>query len=201
MLVIGPGWLKTGLAVVMLAVAAFSAVRLAIWRLRGRNTEPEADALHVVMGTSMAGMLDSRLSLVPAPVWAAVFTAATAWFAWYAIRSRVTPRRREWQCRHPLPHAVESAAMLFMLWPIAPSRSTSPMAMPGMNGRSTNPAVALVLALFMVGYILWTTDELATSSRIPASDAIAGSSSGSRLATCSKIVMSAAMSYMLLTMV
>ena len=28
-----------------------------------------------------------------------------------------------------------------------------------------NPALALVLALFMLGYILWTTDRLATVSR------------------------------------
>jgi thiosulfate dehydrogenase [quinone] large subunit len=38
------------------------------------------------------------------------------------------------------------------------------MAMPGMSGpaEAGNPALALVLALFMAGYILWTTDQLAS---------------------------------------
>ena len=41
------------------------------------------------------------------------------------------------------------------------------MAMPGMSGpaEAGNPALALVLALFMAGYILWTTDQLASLSK------------------------------------
>jgi hypothetical protein len=116
--VIGPGWVRTGLAVVMLAIVVFCIVRLALWRLRGHNADPEADALHVLMGTSMAGMLDARLSLVSPTAWVVVFAGTTLWFAWHAVRARTTPRRRKWQCAHPAPNAVESAAMLYMLWPI-----------------------------------------------------------------------------------
>lgn len=195
--VIGPGWVKTGVAVVMLAIAAFCLIRLALWRLREHNAEPEADALHVLMGTSMAGMLDPGLSLVSTTAWVVVFTGATAWFAWHAVRARMTPRRRKWQCPHPAPHAVESAAMLYMIWP---SQTVGRMAMPGMSGHSSNPALALVLALFMVGYILWTTDQLASRSRLPAADAIATEPLAPRLAALSKITMSAAMGYMLLAM-
>jgi len=198
--VTGPTWLKTGLAVVMLAIAAFCAFRLAVWRLRGRNAEPEADALHVLMGTSMAGMLVPRLSLVPATAWIVVFTAATAWFAWYAVKARLAPRRRKWQCSHPAPHAVESATMLYMLWPTGSARHSPFMAMPDMSGHTSNPALALVLALFMVGYILWTTDQLTTKSRIRPTGAITSPALVPRLAACTKIVMSAAMGYMLLTM-
>lgn len=197
---IGPGWVKTGLAVVMLAIAAFCVIRLALWRLRGHNADPEADALHVLMGTSMAGMLDPGLSLVSPTAWVVVFTGATSWFAWYAIRARMAPRRRQWQCSHPAPHAVESAAMLYMLWPTRPVAHSTAMTMPGMSGHTSNPALALVLALFMVGYILWTTDELTAKSRIRTTGAIASSALVPRLAACSKIVMSAAMGYMLLTM-
>jgi Domain of unknown function (DUF5134) len=199
--VIGPGWVRTGVAIAMLAIAAFCLIRLALWRLRGHNAEPEADALHVLMGTSMAGMLDPSLSLVSTTAWVMVFAGATSWFGWYAIRARATPRRRKWQCAHPVPHAVESAAMLYMLWPALPVAHGPVMAMPNMSGRTSNPALALVLALFMVGYILWTTDELTTRSRIRAADAIASPALVNRLAACSKIVMSAAMGYMLITMI
>jgi hypothetical protein len=197
--VIGPGWARADLAVVMLAIAAFCLIRLVLWRLRGHNAEPEADALHVVMGMSMAGMLDPRLSLVSPTASIVVFTGATFWFAGHVVRARMTPRRRKWQCAHPAPHAVESAAMLFMLWPIQPGGHNT-AAMPGMSGQTSNPALALVLALFMVGYILWTTDELTARSHIRTTGAIASPALAPRLTACSKIVMSAAMGYMLLTM-
>jgi Domain of unknown function (DUF5134) len=199
--VIGPGWVRSGLAIVMLAIAAFSVIRLALWRLRGDNADPEADALHVLMGTSMAGMLDPSLSLVSSTAWVVVFTGATSWFAWHSIRTRMTPRRRKWQCSHPAPHAVESAAMVYMLWPTRPVAHSPAMAMAGMSGHASNPALALVLALFMAGYILWTTDQLASASRIRTTGAMTSPALVSRLAACSKIVMSAAMGYMLLTMI
>ena len=53
------------------------------------------------------------------------------------------------------------------------------MTMPGMSGPAaagSNPAVALVLALFMLGYILWATDQLAALS--PLRQATAGHWSG-----------------------
>ena len=89
------------------------------------------------------------------------------------------------------------------------------MAMAGMSWSATagNPALALVLAMFMVGYILWNTDQLATLSRVraaippaPRSVAIApwGSAASAavapRLAVCAKIAMSLAMGYMLITL-
>ncbi len=47
------------------------------------------------------------------------------------------------------------------------SQLTCPM--PGMAGpggaMAGNPVLALILALFMLGYILWTTDRLASLSR------------------------------------
>jgi hypothetical protein len=41
------------------------------------------------------------------------------------------------------------------------------MAMPGMSQGATtgNPAITLMLALFMLGYVLWTLDRLAGLSR------------------------------------
>jgi hypothetical protein len=154
----------------MIMIAACCAVRLAIPRLRGRNTEPDADTLHVLMGVAMAGMLEPRLTPLPVTAWRAVFAAAAAWFAWQAIR----PGRRAGRarCAHQAAHAVECAAMVYMLLPVGawPSGHDAGMAMPGMSPGTTvgNPALTLVLALFMVGYVLWAIDRLAHLSRTPA---------------------------------
>jgi len=195
----GPGWLPVGFAAVMLLIAGCCAARLVLWRLRGRTTELEADALHVLMGVAMAGMLEPRLSPVPAAAWRPVFAAGAAWFAWQAVRARGR-RPRSWQCAHPGPHAVECAAMVYMLLPGHSAGHLPAMAMPGMSGApaTANPALALVLALFMLGYILWNSDQLAALSR-----ASAGATAvlAPRVAAWSKIAMSIAMGYMLIAMI
>jgi hypothetical protein len=226
----GPSWLAAVLAGVMLLIAAGSAARLTLWRLRGRAAEPEADALHVLMGVAMAGMLEPRISPVPDTVWRVVFGASAAWFAWRAVRARShkhpagdrRPEPGSWRCAHPAPHCVESAAMVYMLIPAAARGHAPAMSMPGMAGMSAaaNPAVALVLVLFMLGYIVWTADRMTNQPRArtisaginPAAEAaadrreVAGAGAldaalAPRAAACSKIAMSLAMGYMLLTMV
>ena len=58
--------------------------------------------------------------------------------------------------------------MVYMLWP-SRTGGRQAMAMPGMSGHSVpNPALALVLALFMLGYILWNADQLATRTLVRA---------------------------------
>ena len=65
----------------------------------------------------------------------------------------------------------------------------------------------MVLALFMIGYIVWTTDRLTTLARAGRA-AAAGAGPGRdhqpllapRLAACGKIAMSITMGYMLLLM-
>lgn len=195
----GPAWLAALSAALMLLIAASCAVRLAIWRLRGRDTEPGADGLHVLMGVAMAGMFEPRLSPAPTSAWQAVFTAGAVWFAWQAVSTRTQRRRSRSWCAHPTPHAVECATMTYMLLPARPVGHALPMAMAGMNGSggiaARNPALALILALFMLGYILWTTDQLATRRAHAATTALAP-----RFAACYKLVMSIAMAYMLITM-
>jgi Domain of unknown function (DUF5134) len=182
--VTGPSWLAAPVAALMLLIAASCAVRLTISRARGRATEADADGLHLLMGVAMAGMLEPRLSPVPGAAWQVMFAAATAWFGWQAIR---TPRHRpdRWRCAHPAPHAVECAAMVYMLLPARSPGHSPAMAMPGMSGPAaaagSNPAIALVLALFMLGYVLWTTDRLAALSRVGAA-AAGHPGAGSRLA-------------------
>lgn len=202
----GPPWLAVLLAADMLLIAAGSAARLAAWRLRRRAAEPEADALHVLMGVAMAGMLEPGISPVPGTAWRVVFGAAAGWFAWRAVRARGHNRpaggRRSqpgsWRCAHPAPHCVECAAMVYMLVPAAAGGHGPAMPMPGMAAAAgaANPAVALVLALFMLGYIVWTADRLTSHGSLRTD----GTALAPRAAACSKIAMSAAMGYMLLTM-
>jgi hypothetical protein len=161
----GPAWLAPAFAALMLAIAACCATRLAIWRLHGRGIEPDADGVHVLMGVAMAGMLEPRLSPLPSAAWQAVFASAAAWFTWRAIRARRQPQPVRLRCTHPAPHAVECAAMIYMLLPAHPAGQQPSMSMPAMSGPTANPALALILAMFMLGYVLWTTDELAALSR------------------------------------
>jgi hypothetical protein len=166
----GPAWLAGSFAILMIVIAVYCAARLAISRLRGRNTERDADALHVLMGVAMAGMLEPRLTSVPVTAWRVVFAAAAAWFAWHALR----PGHQAGGARgaHPAAHAVECTAMVYMLLPVGSwSSGHGPgMAMPGMSQGATigNPALTLVLTLFMLGYVLWAIDRLAYLSRTPA---------------------------------
>ncbi len=202
----GPAWLAGSLAILMIVIALYCAARLAVSRLRGRNTERDADALHVLMGVAMAGMLEPRLTSVPVTAWRVVFAAAAAWFAWQAIR----PGRQAGGARgaHPAAHAVECAAMVYMLLPVGswPSGHGPQVAMPGMSQGTTigNPALTVVLALFMLGYVLWATDRLAHLSRAPAAAAYPQPAAipvlAPRLAASYKITMAIAMGYMLIMM-
>jgi Domain of unknown function (DUF5134) len=171
----GPIWLAAALAVVMLATAVYCTGRLAVSRRWRRSTELDADSVHAVMGVAMAGMLVPRLSPLPATVWQAVFAIAAAWFAYQAVQSWRRNTASRWQSPHPVPHLVESAAMIYMLaalpgsWPGRPGEA---MAMPGMGGGRPAGgrllALAVVLALFMIGYVLWTADQLTSLVRATA---------------------------------
>ncbi len=211
----GPSWLAAALAAVMIATAVYCAGRLAAARLWRRFTEVEADSVHVVMGVAMAGMLLPRLSPLPATAWEAVFAVAAVWFACQAIRSRIRQNAAgsRWPYSHPVPHLVESVAMIYMLavlpdsWPGLPGRA---MAMPGMGGGQASAggslaALAVILALFMIGYVLWTADQLTalvrtTAARAGAAHRPGGAALAPRLAACYKIAMGLTMGYMLILM-
>jgi Domain of unknown function (DUF5134) len=174
----GPSWLAAALAAVMIATAMYCAGRLAAARLWRRSTEVEADSVHVVMGVAMAGMLLPGLSPLPAIAWEAVFAVAAVWFACRAVRSRMRQHAAgsRWRCAHPVPHLVESVAMIYMLAVLPgswPGLSGQAMAMPGMAGGrmaagGSLSALAVILALFMIGYVLWTADQLTALVRVPA---------------------------------
>ena len=207
----GPSWLAGIFAAVMILTAAYSASRLAVSRRRGQATEFDADALHAVMGAAMAGMLVPRFSVLPDGVWVAVFGAGAGWFGWHALRAAGLGISGGSPCRFPVPHLIECVAMLYMLLPVRgphPARGAAPVGMAGM-GPSAAPAgfpvLAVVLALFMLGYIVWTTDRLTALARAKATAAgpRLGEQDGGpvlapKLAVCGKLAMGITMGYMLL---
>ncbi len=168
----GASWLAGIFATVMILTGAYSASRLAISRLRGRATESDADALHAVMGAAMAGMLVPRLNVLPDSAWAAVFGIAAAWFGWHAVRTRGLVTAAGPPSPFPVPHLIECVAMLYMLLAVhgpRPAHGGMGTAMIGMGASvgpaGSFPALAVVLALFMLGYIVWTTDRLTSLAR------------------------------------
>ncbi len=122
----GPSWLAGTFAAIMLVVAGYCASRLVVSRLWRRQTELDGDGMHVVMGAAMAGMLVARLNPLPAPVWEAGFAVTAAWFGAQAFRAHSRqPISARW-CPHPVPHLVESAAMLYMFLAVSASRRGAP---------------------------------------------------------------------------
>ncbi|HZC64372.1 MAG TPA: DUF5134 domain-containing protein [Streptosporangiaceae bacterium] len=173
----GPFWLAGVLAALMIATAAYCATRLIIARVHRRPDERDVDLVHTVMGVAMAGMLVSWLNPLPNPVWAVMFSAGTAWFgwrAWHDRRSRAVrdaaatrPTGRASQPHH-VPHLVMCGAMVYMLLAVgAVTSATHPgtiMGSPATVGRF--PLLALILAVFMVAYVMWQADRLPALARV-----------------------------------
>jgi hypothetical protein len=217
-----PSWLTGTFAVMMVAVAGYCAVRLGVaWRWR-RATEVDTDGVHIVTGVAMAGMLAGGLRTLPAGAWAVVLGVAAGWFGWQTLRARRGVRAGPWRCSHPLPHVVESLAMVYMLLGMHGSGLAGPAgtgaggAMPAGGGRLS--VVALALAVYSVGYVVWLGDRLAGRAAATAGPASAGprgiapggaipgggmcvSVLAPRSDTWCKIAMGVTMGYMLILMV
>ncbi|MDF3291922.1 DUF5134 domain-containing protein [Streptomyces silvisoli] len=223
-----PSWLADTFAAIMLAIAVSCAARLLTsWRTR-REVELDADITHLAMGISMAGMLTPRLNSLPNSIWDGTFALASAWFAARTIRNWRGDAAHGWRCPHPLPHMVESGAMLYMLLAMrnpAPGDTDRGMAtgmprMAGASGMTRFPTLALILALFMIGYVVWLGDRLTpaplttnTHTRDTANNPADSRTQLTwcaptgvpiltpRLAACHKIAMGITMGYTLITMV
>jgi hypothetical protein len=176
----GPGWLADIFAAVMLTVALYCASRLVVARWWRRPTELDTDGAHVVMGVAMAGMLVTGLRSLPATLWEAVFAVGAGWFGWRMLQARRGVPGGPWCCLHPVPHLVECVAMLYMFLLLPASVAVRGTA-GEMGGMAVSAAesrfsfLALVLALFMFGYVAWVGDRL--TLRAPAL-ALAGPGTG-----------------------
>lgn len=170
-----PAWLAGLFAGVMLLTAGYCASRLILARTGQRPTERDVDLAHVLMGLAMAGMLVPRLtplggrSLWDATWWtsgwAIVFGGFAVWFGWrirrfYRSAGRLTP-----SSAHHLPHLVMSGAMVYMLVAVPRTAVGSGTASAiGMTAGAAPgirfPLLAIVLAQFMAGYVMWSADRL-----------------------------------------
>jgi hypothetical protein len=210
----GPGWLTGLLTAVMLTVAAYNTTRLVAAPRWGRAAELDADGTHVVMGVAMAGMLTPALSFAPKALWLTVFAAGGAWFGGQFLRTRRGQAAGPWRCPHPLPHLIECAAMVFMFALPATALSAAGAAatgaagggMGGMGTALTGAAagfspLTLLLAVFMVGYVMWLGNNLPAPAVATATGTIATARTGflaPRCAACCKIAMGVTMGYMLI---
>ena len=168
----GPPWLAGILAALMIATAAYCASRLVIDRARRRAGGRDVDLVHTVMGVAMAGMLVSWLNPLPDRVWAVMFGAATGWFGWRAWggrRAGAAASDGRPPHGHHVPHLVMCGAMVYMLLAAGAVAAVASGAHPGMAAGGPPagrfPLLALVLAVFMVGYVMWQADRLPALAR------------------------------------
>jgi hypothetical protein len=158
----------------MIVTSAYCASRLVIARAARRPEERDVDLVHMVMGVAMAGMLVSWLNPLPDRVWAAMFGAAAGWFGWRARPGRQAPAAAAGDGRpshgHHVPHLVMCGAMVYML--LAARAVTAGAGIgPAMGGTAAAgrfPVLALILAVFMVGYVMWQADRLPALARAAA---------------------------------
>jgi hypothetical protein len=164
-----PTWIFDLLAACMLVVAAVSAARLAAaqpWR--HGSVIIDTDIAHLLMAIAMAGVLTPGLSTLPNVAWEVIFGLMIVWFAFRVIRDARANGVRALAGGHCAPHLVHSGAMLYMF--LGMTSAVGAMAgmagMPGMSAGSssmlmlTDPTLAFVFALVLIGYSVWDLDQL-----------------------------------------
>ena len=161
----GPSWLAWIFAGVTLATAVYCVARLlAAWR-QHRPTDRHVDAIHVLMGVAMAGMLVPRLRVFWIGGWEVVFGVSAVWFAALALREHRGRPAAGGRPGHHLQHVLACAAMLYMLLPTAGAvaGSATASAMSGMTGGTAHfRTLALLLAFALFGYVVWNADRLSS---------------------------------------
>jgi len=181
-----PAWILDLLAALMLVVAAVSAARLVMARpWRHGSVIIDTDIAHLLMAIAMAGMLASSLQTLPNTAWEVIFGVMIAWYAFRVVLDARANGVRALAGGHCAPHLVHSGAMLYMFLAMTGSGGMSGMA--GMSGGSasstlsvSDPTLAFVFALVLIGYSIWDLDQLSgrryslASARVPLAGVRAG---------------------------
>ena len=167
-----PTWIFDLLAAFMLVVAAVSAARLvAAQPWRHGSVIIDTDIAHLLMAIAMAGVLAPGLSTLPNAAWEVIFGVMIVWFAFRVVRDARANGVRALAGGHCAPHLVHSGAMLYMfLGMTSAAGAMAGMAgMPGMPRMSagsssmlmlSDPTLAFVFALVLIGYSIWDLDQL-----------------------------------------
>jgi hypothetical protein len=123
------------------------------------------------MAIAMAGVLAPGLSTLPNAAWEVIFGVMIVWFAFRVVRDARSNGVRALAGGHCAPHLVHSGAMLYMfLGMTSAAGAMAGMAgmagMPGMAAGSSSmlmlsdPTLAFVFALVLIGYSIWDLDQL-----------------------------------------
>jgi hypothetical protein len=167
--VTNPSWLNDTFAAMMLAVAAFSAGRLVLARMRPRRTHRDVDTAHILMGTAMSGMLVSDLNPIFSEAWEVVFSVLAVWFIWRCYQFVRDPStgvghdQNVHRLSRRLIHLVMSLAMLYMYLAAVPAAvdSGGSMAMGAATGATTKFVLlplAFIVSLFASA--IWELDRI-----------------------------------------
>jgi hypothetical protein len=163
----GLSWLAYSFAGLMLATSAYCLSRLAVsWRHR-RPTDHQVDAVHVLMGVAMAGMLVPSLRVFWVGGWEIVFGAGAVLFGWRMI----SDARAKSHSGHHFQHVLACVAMVYMLAAVtvAAKSASGGSAMGGMGSAPAHfDTLALVLALALFGYVVWTADRFTSLAPVAA---------------------------------
>lgn len=138
-----PSWLSSLISLLALAVAGYSLWRLLIHRTFDRTTDSESDALHLLAGVAVAGLVSQWAHTLPRAVWTTLFVLVGAYFLVRAALVWDTPGRR----RGPLGAAACCAVFLYMFAAgVAPSTlngsTAGQVTMAGMPGMILDRTVA-----------------------------------------------------------
>lgn len=128
-------WLNDAVAVLLLAVSAYSLVELAGAIRRRTRDDADINVSHLLMGVAMAGMLNASWNFVSNPVGEIVFGVLALWFAALIVLSRTGRGGHARHVLHYPVHLVMAGAMVYMYW-LAGSTGTggSMMSMTPTNG-------------------------------------------------------------------
>ena len=167
----GPSWLAWIFASVMIIVSGYCLTRLAAsWR-QHRPADHRVDGIHVLMGVAMAGMLVPRLRVFWTGGWEVVFAVGAAWFGWLAIREFRGQPTVGGRPGHHLQHVLACGAMLYMYLAVV-TVAKAAAGGPAMGGMAAGGAhvrtLALVLAMALLGYVVWTADRLSSLAPVAA---------------------------------
>jgi len=167
----GPSWLAWTFASVMIITAVYCLTRLvASWR-QHRPSDRHVDAIHVLMGVAMAGMLVPRLAVFWTGGWEVVFGIGAAWFGWLAIREFRGQPTVGGRPGHHLQHVLTCGAMLYM-YPAVATVAKAAAGGSAMGGMAAGGAhfrtLALVLAFALFGYVVWNVDRLSSLAPVAA---------------------------------
>ncbi len=162
-----PQWLDDLFAGAMLAIALYSAGRLAASRAWGRPTHRDVDVAHVLMGVSMAGQLVSELNPVSNGAWELVFGSLALWFArrcYQFVRNPGTDSRygaHVHRLSRRLIHLTMALAMLYMYLAATPARIGTGMAMGTASGTTSDfVLIPTVFVLALLASAIWQVDGI-----------------------------------------